>query len=360
MEERVPHRRALALLFGALLSPLVRIVPVTGVKTAGQAGWLAPVLALPLLLLALWLVGGGLRRTEGGLGGLYRAAFGEGWGRAACGLSAAVLWVLFCGGLRFYGERFVSTMYPGTGLGMFFTFLLLVLLWMRGKGLAVWARAGQIFFYVAILVQAAVLALAAGNVKSYHVLPVWTGDIGPAALAALPIVGTLSCSSALGFLTEEVALGGRGRSMRWCAGLCLVLTVTGFVTVGFFGPGATEDLQVPFFSLAKEAGIPGALERLESVVSCVWVFVDLLFLGIMMKGTVRSLCTALRCGEEGRLTGPLLLAALPGGWLIARGASQLEEVSRRILLPAQLAALLLLPIAAAVTVTVRQRRGSQG
>lgn len=357
MEERVPQRRALVLLFAALLSPIVRIVPGTSVRTAGNAGWLAPLIALPLLLAALWVIGGGLRQTEGGLAGLYCAAFGQGLGRAACGLSAAVLWVLFCGGLRFFGERFVSTMYPNTELGMFFSFLLLVLLWMRGRSLAAWARAGQIFFYVAIVVELLVLALNLGEIKPYHVLPIWTGDLGPVALASVPIIGAVASGTALGFLTGEVVLGSRGRTMGWCAGFCLLMLVTGFVTIGYFGPETTGELQVPFFSLAKEAGIPGAVERLESVVSCVWVFVDVLFLGMMMKGTVRALCAALNCGEEARLTGPLLLAAFAGGWLIAGGANGLEMLYRQVLVPVQVGVLLLLPVLAGGILRLRERRG---
>lgn len=356
MEERVPHRQALVLLFAALLSPIVRIVPGASVRTAGNAGWLAPLMALPLLLAALWVIGWGLRKAGGGLAGLYCAAFGQGLGRVACGLSAAVLWVLFCGGLRFFGERFVSTMYPNTELGMFFTFLLLVLVWMRGKILAVWARAGQIFFYVAIVVELLVLALNLGEIKSYHVLPLWTGDLLPAALASIPVIGAVSSGAALAFLTGDVILGSRARTMGWCAGFCLMLLATGFVTVGYFGPETTGELQVPFFSLAKEAGIPGAVERLESVVSCVWVFVDVLFLGIVMKGTARALCAALNCGEEARLTGPLLLAALAGGWLIAGGANGLETLYRRGMALVQIGALLLLPVLAGGVLCLREHR----
>lgn len=355
MKARVSQRQALVLLFAALLSPLVRIVPGTAVETAGNAAWLTPLAALPVLLLAVWGIGGGLRRTEGGLAGLYQAAFGSRWGRLACGLSAAALWLRFCGGLRFFGERFVSTMYPATELGMFFTLLLAVLFWMRGKSLAVWARAGQLFFYAAIVVELAVLLLSAGQLRLYNVLPVWGSDVLPVLRSTPPLLGTIACASALCFLAGEVTLGSRRRTAIWCVGLTLLLTLTGFVVVGCFGAETTDELQVPFFSLAKEAGVPGAVERLESVVSCVWVFVDVLFLGLLAKAAARALCAALRCGEEARLAGPLLLAALPGGFLIASGDAGLELLFRRFLLPVQLVVLLLLPLAAAGVLAVRRR-----
>lgn len=355
MKARVSHRQALVLLFAALLSPLVRIVPGTAAETAGSAAWLTPLAALPVLLPVLWGIGGGLRRTEDGLAGLYLAAFGTGWGRFVCGLSAAALWLRFCGGLRFFGERFVSTMYPATELGMFFTLLLLVLFWMRGKPLAVWARAGQLFFYAAVVVELLVLLLSVGDVKLYNVLPVWGCDVLPVLRSTPPLLGTLATASALGFLAGEITLGSRRRAAAWCVGLTLLLSFTGFVVIGYFGAATTDELQVPFFSLAKEAGVPGAVERLESVVSCVWVFVDVLFLGLLAKAAARALCAALRCGEEARLTGPLLLAALPGGWLIASGDTGLELLFRRFLLPVQLVVLLALPLAASGVLAVRER-----
>lgn len=353
MEQKVTQRQFLVMLFCALLSPMVRVVPGVVVRMAGLAGWLAPIAALPVLLLAAWWIGSGLRRTEGSLPALYQAAFGEVGGRVACGLSAAAIWLLFCSAMRFYGERFVSTMYPDTGLGVFFLLLLLALLWMAGRKLAVWARAGQIFFYVALAVLALALVLSVGKVSLYHVWPVWTQDAGPVALAAVPIIGALSGATAVCFSAEEVQLGRSGRTLGWCALFCLVLLVTGFVIVGVFGAGTTAELQVPFFSLAKEANIQGAVERLESVVSCVWVFTDVLFLGLLGKGAVRALCAACRCGEEKRLLTPLLLAAFPAGWLIASDAYTLEEFFRTALVYLEMIVLLALPAAACVVERLR-------
>ncbi|MCD8160742.1 MAG: hypothetical protein LUE61_06115, partial [Clostridiales bacterium] len=73
MSHPITHRQFLTMLFCALLAPLVRIIPGQTAGSAGTAGVLTPLAALPLVLLAAWWIGSGLRRTEGGLAALYRA-----------------------------------------------------------------------------------------------------------------------------------------------------------------------------------------------------------------------------------------------------------------------------------------------
>lgn len=356
MSPKITHRQFLAMLFCALLAPLVRIIPGNPAGSAGTAGVLTPLAALPLALLAAWWIGSGLRRTEGGLAALYRTAFGEVGGRAACGVSALVIWLLLCCGLRLCGERFVSSMYPDTGLGLFFLCLLAAALWVGRKNLAVCARAGQIFLYVVLAALLLVLALSVGEILPYHIWPLNGSDLLPAAMASGPLLGALSCAAAVCFLRDEVQTGRTARTLRWCVGLALVLTAISFAVVGVFGAGTVAELQVPLFSLAKEANVEGAVERLESVVSCVWVFTDVLFLTLLAKSAAKAVAEAARCGGEKQLLSPLLAAAFPMGWLIAPDEYRLETLCRAVLVPAELLLLLALPAAACLAERVRYWR----
>lgn len=359
MSQPITHRQFLTMLFCALLAPLVRIVPGLPAGSAGTAGVLTPLAALPLVLLAAWWIGSGLRRTGGGLAALYRTAFGAVGGQVACGVSALMIWLLLCCALRFCGERFVSSMYPDTGLGVFFLCLLGAALWAGRKGLAVCARAGQIFFYVVMGALILVLALGVGKILPYHVWPLNGSDLLPAARASGPLLGALSCASAVCFLREEAQPGRTVRTLWWCAGLTLVLTAISLAVVGVFGSGTTAELKVPLLSLAKEANVEGAVERLESVVSCMWVFTDVLFLTLLAKSAAKAVAEAARCGGEKQLLSPLLVAAFPMGWLIAPDEYRLETLCRTVLVPAELLMLLALPAAACLAERIRYWRGGR-
>lgn len=348
-KQKVPHRRLLVLLGCALLSPIIRVLPGVGAKVAGEAEWLVPLAALPFLLLEVWWVCSALRQTGGRLDGLYLTAFGKVGGRLACALSAGMLWLLLCGGLQFYGDRFVSTMYPDTGLGIFFVLMLVVVRWVSGKDLRVLADGGQLFFYASMITLAVVLLLSVGEVKTYHIWPVGVEDALPVLEGTLPLIGTLSIGVGAAFLTDQVALGSVSRTMKWCGGFCVGLSVVSLVTLGVFGAGTTAELQVPFFQLAKEASIAGTIQRLESVVSCVWVFSDILFLSLLVKGCAVAVGSAAGCPHQPLLS-PLLLAAFPAGWLLAPNSGAMEEMFQRMVIYWEVGILVVLPLAAAVLV----------
>ena len=63
MEQRqISLKQLMVLVFCGLLSPMIRIIPRETAALAGAGGWLAPILALPVFLLALWLMVSTFRR----------------------------------------------------------------------------------------------------------------------------------------------------------------------------------------------------------------------------------------------------------------------------------------------------------
>ncbi|MCD7733723.1 MAG: hypothetical protein LUH48_01080 [Clostridiales bacterium] len=82
-QEQTTTRQMAILLFCGLLAPLLRVIPEETGPQAGAGGWVAPLLALPVLLLALWVLGRTFRRLprSAGLPQMYRLAFGTGLGK---------------------------------------------------------------------------------------------------------------------------------------------------------------------------------------------------------------------------------------------------------------------------------------
>lgn len=274
-EGKIALRQLLCLLFAALLSPTVRVLPGRTAAAAGAAGWLCTLTALPVLLGLCWVLFA-LFRTAGpedGLAQIFQRALGRLPGKALALLY--LLWglCLLCVNARLFALRLLSTSYRNAPLKLFLVVLLAVALWLARKKLPALVRAGEIFYLALSLCLGVVLFLGLFRVEPQNVLPVWVQDV-PEVLR-----GTLPALSVVGYVIFGAFLGGgvarkegnRRRAMRWAAVFCLVLTLLQWVCLGAFGPGLTQRMDTPFFMMVKGVGVEGAFGRVESVVIALWV-----------------------------------------------------------------------------------------
>ncbi len=261
----------------AALSPLGRVVPETNLRAAGNAGWLSGLAALPMLALyGLFLRAALRRRAEGetledGLFVPLRRFLG--------------LWALFYAGfgLRMSAERFF------TALGVFtawqpFAAILAVL----AAAAALWGakplgRAAQIF--LAVVTAALLLALGCalpqtdwsrlGGFSRYDAAPILRG--------ALP---TVSVGMTALFFLALLAPPGAGTDLKRGGGFLLRLSLTAtaisMAAVGVLGAALSSRLSHPFFILLRNISLSRAIERVEALISAVWVLPDLTMLAALM------------------------------------------------------------------------------
>lgn len=261
----------------AALSPLGRVVPETNLRAAGDAGWFSGLAALPMIALyGLFLRAALRRRPEG-------KTLGEGLSlplRRLLGLWA-LLYGAFC--LRMSAERFF------TALGVFtawqpFALLLAAL----AAAAAAWGakplgRAAQIFLpaVTAALLIALGCALPQmdwgrlGGVSRYDAAPVLRGALPTASVGM----------TALGFLAL-LAPAQTGTDLRRGGGfllrLALTATALSAAAVGVLGAALSARLSHPFFILLRNISLSHAIERIEALISAVWVLPDLALLAALL------------------------------------------------------------------------------
>ena len=260
-QEKVSFRQLMALLWAGLLGPAAEWLPSMVTERAGPAGWLVPLLALPVLLAAGWLAGS-LSRGAGGLSQGLMDSFGPGAGRAV--LTIYIIWMelLLALRLRLSAQRMMAAGERDGALWFFLPVLVLMALWISWGKAGRLARTGELFFLLLAAAAAAVVGLALFQVKGENLLPLWTEPAAQTLYAALPVSGVLGYGLYAAFLyTPEE--GGRegGRWVRWCAGGCLALCGTQLVILGGFGPALTAEL---VFSNGQErrggGGVPAGGE----------------------------------------------------------------------------------------------------
>lgn len=287
--KKISHTQLMALIWAGVLAPAAELLPVITLPVAGKGAWLAPLAAVPLVL----LMGGLLGKLSGerGLAGELRARFGPVFGSVL--LIIYVVWaeVLLALRLRLCARRLLASGYRDGALWFFLLAVAALVLWMGLGRLPAFARAGQVILVVLGVTVAAVLLLALPKVRLERVLPLWRGDVRPVLTAALSAAGVLGWGVYAAFLAGQVTPKDNKRSwygLFWGMGGCLLLTLAQGVILGNLGPALAGKLEGPFFALAKSVGVEGAFQRVESVVAALWTLADLV-MGVILLFAVKTI-----------------------------------------------------------------------
>ena len=261
----------------AALSPMLRVVPETNLRAAGNAGWLSGLAALPMLTLyALFLRAALRRRREGEtledrLSVPLRRFLG--------------LWALFYAGfgLRMSAEHFFTALGVFAAWQPFAVILAALAAAAAGWGAKPLGRAAQIFLSAVTAVLLLALGCALPQMDWGRLGGISRFDLVPILRGALPTVSV--GMTALVFLAL-LAPPGTGEDLKRCGGFLLRLALTAaavsMAAVGVLGAALASRLSHPFFILLRNISLSRAIERMEALISAVWVLPDLALLAALL------------------------------------------------------------------------------
>lgn len=302
-------RQLMVILVTALLARLSEMMPVIAAETARGAGWLVPLLAVPVLLAAFWAAGRIVR--GGGICGILGKPVGCLINIMYMGWTLVVLATVF----RSCGAR-LAQIYGAMPAFVCTALLLVLVIWVAMGKMAAFARAVEIFYLVLAVVTAGVLILAFFRVETNHF------RIAASDLERLPI-GAVTAAGLILNVYPAVVLGQRvaphtkngKRAIGWivsigAAGALLVAAV-----VGCLGTGLTLQLPNAFFIMVQGLGIKGAFQRTEAFVTALWTLSDLALAGTLLHAW-RGMGNEIHPGEWSKYSVPVAaIAALIGGWM---------------------------------------------
>lgn len=348
-KDQISMRQMMVLLFTALLSPAIRVLPARTAERAGALGWTSTLLALPVLLALCGILSALFRDTpEGtGLGERFQEILGRPLGKGLVALY--LLWglLLLCANTRLFGLRFLSTSYRNAPLGMFIAVLAGLIVWITRKKLAAFARAAEIFYLALALILGGALLFGLSHVELENLFPVGSEELKGVIPAAEPALAMLGYGIFAAFLGGNVTRRpeNRGRSMRWAGALCLALTLLQAVCLGNFSPRLAQRMDTPFFMMVKGIGVRGAFERIESLVIALWVLSDLAFLGLLAFSCCAMAQTLFGLRDRRSAALPVGGIALAGALLLFPNAFALAEWMERTVYPGNLLLGFLAPLA---------------
>ena len=169
MKKGALSRTQLAVLaWAGVLAPAAELLPGAALS-AGRGAWLAPLAALPLVLMSVCLLtrlAGDQGLARGILDGLGPRF---GWGV----LFLYVVWALalLALRLRLCAGRMLSSGYRDGAMPYFLLAAAGMVFWLAGGSLAAFARAGQLFFLVLAVTGGAILLLSLPQVRAVRCCP---------------------------------------------------------------------------------------------------------------------------------------------------------------------------------------------
>ena len=281
------RRQLMALIFVSSLAPAVRLMPKFNTQTAGSAGWISPVLALPFLVLYVWFLSAFLaeRRSGEGLGEMIMRTNGRAFGSVVLGGTAAFL--IFCCGfiLRSGAERFICTIYPAGNAWPF-----VIVMFALGLAAALGPRkallrSARIFSPILVAVLLLVLIFALTNIDVNLILPLTKGKPDNLGLACLPMLeiyaGIFVYSAFFERKKERTRVRAKAYSL-WLIPVCLLFCLLCAAAIGNYGSKLISRFNYPFFAMIQNVAVFKTVERIEALVVALWVLPDFIIFAMML------------------------------------------------------------------------------
>lgn len=316
-DRKISLGQGLTVLFLALLPLGTEGIPAS-LWQAGAAAWLCPLLAGAVGIGVAALLS---RRPVLGRGDLGEQ-IAKRWGRrAGRGLAALFfLWGLYV--TTAHAARIGGRLSDGLRASpVLLTAVVLVLAgWLAAGGVPAFARACEIFVLAVGFGFGLILLFGAFRLEWSQVLLWDWGELAQVPRGAASTIGVLAVGGYLLFLLGDIRPEQRSRRrVLLRLGTLFVLLAGAMVLVlGRLGAPLAAEIDAPFFQMVSGLGFEGAFQRLEGLVSALWVLGDVVLVGLLLLCLGRLLAQVTGRREDRRLgwiaAGLAFLGSLNGAY----------------------------------------------
>ncbi len=343
---KISLRQLMVLFLMATISPAMRLIPTFGSQMGKQALWIGIIVAV-LGFVALLFILQSLFKKHSGLN-LSDLCFAI-LGRPLGSLLVALYWIwitLLLGlYLRYAVERLNVTILPTAAPEFLMGTILLLCFLNARRGIASFARLGEFLFHIVLAAFLLVSILALFNVKLTNLLPI-RNHLLPAMGSSYVALGIWGYLLFLFFFADQVKdtdrirqLGSRTAMMLGIAGVLIAL-----VTVGALGYALTGKIAEPFYVVVKNISILEPLERMETLVLCMWLVTDFIIISLFTYITSSITKSLFSLTEKKAFVSPVILMTFSLSTLIAKNLFELEQFSEKIALPVNIILCFIIPI----------------
>jgi spore germination protein (amino acid permease) len=314
-------------------SPSIRLFPVFTAEIAERAGWLTPVLAaVPFVLLVYLMQSLFSKDKEANLSDMILKIFGNVLGRVV--LFVYLIWSMVLLGLyvRYFSERFLTSLLPNTPMIFFTSTILAVAFYAVRGGIVQLARTTEFLFLVFSVVFIILFLLTLTNVEVINLYPVTYYDIWPLTKSTHSILGIWAYFTFIFFFGDKINDKEHIRRFGLQGTLYLIITTLMLLiqTIGVYGYTIIQRVSLPYFIVIKSISIIESIERIESVALAFWVIVDFVIISVFMYIVMSIIKSIFSLSEIKSLVSPVTIFAYIFSFYIARNKFELQNFSKHI------------------------------
>ncbi len=335
-KKKISTRQACVLFLTLVYSPAIRLFPVFAADIAERAGWLGPIFAVvPFIGLVFVMQSLFKNEKEANLSDLIIKIMGKIPGRAI--LFLYLLWLMVLLGLyvRYYAERFLTSLLPHTPMAFFTITILAVTFYAVRGGLVQLARTTEFFFLLFTAVFVFLFILCLTSVEMINLLPVTHYDFWPLTKSTYAILGIWAYFPFMFFFGDEIndkehikRFGLQSTAYLVIIGLMLLIQ-----TIGTYGYSIIARVSLPYIIVIKSISVLETIERIESMALAFWVITDFVIISVFTYMIVSIIKSLFSLSEKKSLVSPVTLFAFIFSLYLARNRLELAEFSKYIGLP---------------------------
>ncbi len=312
-DRKISLGQGMTVLFLALLPLGTEGIP-PSLWQVGAAAWLCPLLAGAVVVGVAALLSRTPVLGRGDLGEQLARRWGRRTGRVLAALF--FLWGLYV--TSAHAARIGGRLSDGLRASpLLLTAVVLVLAgWLAAGGVPAFARACEIFVLAVGFGFGLIVLFGAFRLEWGQVLLWDGGELSQVPRGALSTVGMLAVGGYLLFLLGDIRPEQRSRRrvLLRLGTLFVLLAVAMVLVLGRLGAPLAAEIDAPFFQMVSGLGFEGAFQRLEGLVSALWVLGDVVLVGLLLLCLQRLLGQVTERGEDRRLGWIAVGLAFLGSW----------------------------------------------
>ena len=326
---KISMRQALIFVFIAIISPLLRVLPSYS-SISEEASWVVPIISLAFLSIYILVLNTIIKKHRNkNLSEIFEIIFGKVFGKIVT--AVFLIWAIFLFSmyLRYFAERYLSTIMRDAYIEFLLITILLVAYYMAKNNIEYFARMFEIFFVVITLLIVGTTLITFTEVKQENLLPITTYDILPVLKSSVYYFGLLSFMIWPFFFSDQISgkekFKNNAFKFIFFTGLMSVLIIVS--TLGSLGVAITQNFQIPFFILSKSISILESIERIEAIYIAIWTITDVALIVLFSKIIISILKNMFKLKTEKATLLPILLIEYTLSLFLARNSFELFDFS---------------------------------
>ncbi|HHW01057.1 MAG TPA: endospore germination permease [Clostridiaceae bacterium] len=337
--EKISTRQAIILFILFMFSSLLWLYPFTAAKFGKQAGWLTPVFAIfPYIGLVFVLQALFKNNREANLSDIIFKTFGRVLGTVL--LILYLIWMLLTLGIyvRFFAEKFLSSLLPNTHMNFFTVTLLATVFYASQRGVVYIARTAEFLFLVFSAIFFIIFIITIPNFEVINLFPVTHHDILPLMKSTYSSIGIWGSLTFVFFFGDKINDKEHIKRFGLQGAVYLVLAalMISIQTIGVYGYSVIERLSLPYVFVVKGVSILKTIERIESVTVASWIILDFIAISVTLLILTSIIKSIFALTDERSLLSPVTIFAFIFSQYIARNRFELENFFSLISIPANI------------------------